>query len=175
MMVRRLIEAFNYAEDAVLAYFFVGLAILIVIDIPGRKFGLTSFYWLEEFGRYVMIFLTLLGASKAVKGGKHLSMNAVLKRFPTKAGHFIQGITNFGCFVFLAYIDYYAWSHIIHMHKIGLQTSTLGIPFYIPYLPIAVFLICMFVRFLISSVKEFSAVFEERIEDGAKVGTVDFG
>jgi len=122
-----------------------------------------------------MIFLTLLGASKAVKGGKHLSMNAVLRRLPTKAGHLVQGITNFGCFAFLAYIDYYAWSHIVHMYKIGLQTSTLGIPFYIPYLPIAVFLISMFVRFLISSIKEFSSVLGERIEAGAKVQSVDFG
>ena len=173
-MIKRLVGAFNYSENAVLAYFFVGLGILIVIDIPGRKFGLTSFYWLEEFGRYVMIFMTLLGASKAVKGGNHLSMNAVVRRLPNKVGHFVQGITNFACFVFLAYLDYYAWSHIVHMHKIGLRTSTLGIPFYIPYLPVAVFLIGMFVRFLISSVKEFFVVFKEEIEAVAKVEKVDF-
>jgi len=35
-MLGKLIRAFNWAEDAVLAYFFVGLGILIVIDIPGN-------------------------------------------------------------------------------------------------------------------------------------------
>lgn len=41
-MIKRLVGAFNYSENAVLAYFFVGLGILIVIDIPGENLVLPA-------------------------------------------------------------------------------------------------------------------------------------
>ena len=160
-MVAKLVKAYNDAEDAVLAYFFVGLGLLIVVDIAGRRLGVTSFYWLEEFGRYVMIFMTLLGASKAVKERKHLSMNAVVRRLPERWAHLIQGMTDLACCAFLLYVDYYAWKHVVHLHRIGVETSTLGIPFYIPYLPIALFGIGMFVRFFICSMQEFRVFHKE--------------
>ena len=64
-MLHKMVGALNYVEDGLLAYLFVGLGILIVADIPGRKFSITEFYWLEELGRYIMICMTFLGASKA--------------------------------------------------------------------------------------------------------------
>ena len=157
-MGRKLITAFNRAEDFLLAYFFLGLGLLIVVDILGRRLGLfMSFFWLEELGRHIMIFMTLLGACKAVKGRKHLSMNAFVRRLPVRWGHLIQGITDFACFAFMVCFSYYAWHHVVHLYTMGVDTSTLEIPFFIPYLPIALFGMGMFVRFLISSVTEFQA------------------
>jgi C4-dicarboxylate transporter DctQ subunit len=162
-MLHKIVGALNYVEDALLAYFFVGLGILIVADIPGRKFNITEFYWLEELGRYIMICMTFLGASKAAKTGGHLSMNAVVRRLPGRARHVIQALTHLGCCGFLIYLDYYAWSHLIHVYKIGMRASTLGVPFYIPYLPIAVFLVPMFIRFFLCSLKEMKLIFSLEI------------
>ena len=49
-MLHKIVGALNYVEDGLLAYLFVGLGILIVADIPGRKLSITEFYWLEELG-----------------------------------------------------------------------------------------------------------------------------
>ncbi len=162
-MLHKIVEALNYVEDVLLAYFFVGLGILIVADIPGRRFSITEFYWLEELGRLVMICMTFLGASKAAKTGGHLSMNAVVRRLPGRARHAVQALTNLACCGFLIYLDYYAWSHLIHVYKIGMRTSTLGIPFYIPYLPIALFLVPMFIRFFLCALKETKPIFSLEI------------
>ena len=174
-MLARLIKVFNRVEDAVLAYFFVGLGLLIVVDIAGRRLGITSFYWLEEFGRYVMIFMTLLGASKAVKQRKHLSMNAMIRRLPAREAHVVQGVTDLASCAFLVYVDYYAWRHVVHLYRIEVETSTLGIPFYIPYLPIALFGIGMFVRFFFWSVQEFKAALRGGSVKAAAADGVDLG
>lgn len=154
-MFLKTVKILNYAEEVLLAYCFSGLGILIVFDSLGRKFGIFSIFWLEEFGRYILIFMAFIAAGKAVKDDRHINMGTVVGLFPIQIIHVIKGITNLLCFLFFLYMDYFAWLHVIHLYRIGARTSTLGVPFYIPYLPIPIFFVCIFVRYLIASVKEF--------------------
>jgi len=155
--LQELVKALNYVEEVLLAYVTLTLGILIVIATAYRKLGIIGFFWLEEFGRFILIFIIFLGISLAVKYERHPSMIALYLKLPTQAGHVIKAIVNFGCFAFFVYVDYYAWLHVIHLHELGLITPTLRVPFYIPYLPIAIFSIGVFVRFLLISIKEFQA------------------
>jgi C4-dicarboxylate transporter, DctQ subunit len=156
-MVNKVIKVLHHAEEIALAYVSLGLGILIVLEILLRSTGVTAFYWLEELGRYVLIFMTLCGASIAVRSDSHPKMTAIFSFVPEKGAHIIKAIVNIFLALFFAYIDYIAWAHILHVKMIGMQTSTLGIPFYVPYVPIGVFLFIICVRYLIDFVKEIQA------------------
>ena len=156
-MGEKIIKILHHAEEIALAYVSLGLGILIVLEILLRSTGVTAFYWLEEFGRYVLIFMTLCGASLAVRSDSHPKMTAIFSIVPGRGSHIIKAVVNLFLAVFFVFIDYIAWTHILHVKKIGLQTSTLGVPFYVPYLPIGVFLLVIFVRYFIDFVKEIQA------------------
>lgn len=171
-MIKKTIKVLQHAEEIALAYVSLGLGILIVLEILLRSSGVTAFYWLEELGRYILIFMTLCGASIAVRSDRHPKMTAIFSIVPERGSHIIKAIVNLFLAVFFAFIDYIAWAHIVHIKKIGMQTSTLGVPFYIPYVPIGVFLFVIFVRYLIEVVKEiqayrgFTPIDANRIEGG---------
>lgn len=171
-MVNKAIKILHYAEEIALAYVSLGLGILIVLEILLRSTGITAFYWLEELGRYILIFMTLCGASMAVRSDSHPKMTAIFSIVPGRGSHVIRAVVNLFLTVFFVFIDYIAWSHVLHVKKIGMQTSTLGIPFYVPYVPIAFFLLIIFVRYFLDFVKEiqafrnFEAMNDNSIEGG---------
>jgi C4-dicarboxylate transporter DctQ subunit len=166
----KLIEILNYTEDVLLTYCITGVGALIVFDSLLRKFGIFSIHWIEELSRFVLILIAFLGASKAVKDGRHVSMETVVGMLPTQIIHVINAIKNLLCFGFFLFLDYYAWLHIVHLHRIGFRTSTLGIPFFVPYLPIPIFCMGIFVRYFLASLKEFQALLKGRFHTCVTVG-----
>ena len=157
----KLVRFLNRVEEIALAYVSLGLAILIVTEIILRSTGIIAFYWLEELGRYVLIFMTLCGASMAVKNDSHPKMTAIFMLISTKAGHVLRAIVYLFLSGFFAFFDYFAWFNIKETYMLKMQTSTLGLPFYIPYLPIAIFVFVMCVRYFIAALKEFQALHNE--------------
>lgn len=165
-VLEKLIKALNKCEMLLIAYFPLLIAILMVIELLNRKIGLgfRGFYWLEELGRYMLIFITFLGTSIAVKSRSHPKMEVLYAKLPTQAAHLLWGIVFCGCFAFIAYIAFYAWRHIFNLSKIGVSTSTLSVPLYVAYFPIAFFGSFIALRYLIESIKEFQAFLKVRKE-----------
>ncbi|MBW1800899.1 MAG: TRAP transporter small permease subunit [Deltaproteobacteria bacterium] len=151
------VKFLNHLEEIALAYISLGLGILIVLEIMIRSTGITAFYWLEELGRYVLIFMTLCGANLAIRYGRHPSMTALFSLLPAQISHVVKAVVWIFLSGFFAYIDFYAWAHIKHIHKLGFQTSTLGVSFVVPYLPIGVFIFFMCIRYFLEFLKEIKA------------------
>ena len=159
--LKKYLEFLNKTELIILAYFPLAVAIIMVVALIGRKIqvGYMGLFWLEEFGRYMLIFITFLGASVAVKTRSHPKMQALYVKLPTRVQHLLWGIVFLACFAFFIYIDIYTWKHIGKLARLNVTTSTLTIPFFVAYLPIAVFTIFMAIRYSIESFKEFKAAF----------------
>jgi len=157
-MVKTFVNILNHLEEIALAYVSLALACMIVLEIALRSTGITAFYWLEELGRYILVFMTLCGANLAVRYGDHPSMTALVTSTPPRISHAIMCVANLFLAVVFAYLDYYSWFYIYHNFRSGFQTSTLAIPFFIPYLPFGIFIFFMCVRYLIMFFKEAKAL-----------------
>ena len=163
-MTGKIVKIFNYLEEYLLACVVLALAILTVIQVMTRFSAGFGFFWLEETGRHVLIFITFLGASLGVKYGTHFSMTAVERSVPAAISHVLKAIVNLACSLFFILIVYYGFGHVIHLQKLGVTTTTLLIPFYIPYLAIPVFSMVISLRFLLISLKEGRAFLEGRVK-----------
>ena len=60
-------DIFIKTEKVVIVIPLFVLCILIVAQVILRKLFETGIHWLEEFGRYVLIYSTFIGASIAIK------------------------------------------------------------------------------------------------------------
>lgn len=160
-MLKSFVRFLNHLEEIVLVYVSLTLALLIVLEICLRSTGITAFYWLEELGRYVLVFTTLCGANLAVRYNDHPAMTALVTGVPSRVSHVLVALVSLFLVVLFAYLDYYTWFYIVHTYRSGFKTSTLTIPFFIPYLPIGVFIFFMAVRYLIRFFKEVQAFLSE--------------
>lgn len=160
-MVKGIVKFLNHLEEISLVYMSLALAFLIVLEICLRSTGITAFYWLEELGRYILVFTTLCGANLAVRYGDHPAMTAVVTSVPPPVSHALKSLVSLFLVFIFAYLDYYAWFYIAYTLRSGFKTSTLTIPFFIPYLPIGIFIFFMSVRYLIQFFKEIQALKHE--------------
>jgi C4-dicarboxylate transporter, DctQ subunit len=160
-MVKTFVKFLNHLEEIALVYVSLALGFLIVLEICLRSTGITAFYWLEELGRYVLVFTTLCGANLAVRYNDHPAMTAVVTSLPSQVSHVVVALVSLFLVSVFAYLDYYTWFYIVRTYQSGFKTSTLTIPFFIPYLPIGIFIFFMSVRYLIRFFKEIQALILE--------------
>ena len=135
-------------EEWVLAYTLLMIVLMSFVQVVMRYGFHYNFTWFEEFGRYICIFLTFLGASIAVKTGAHFSMDAVVQAVPGRVAHFMKAIVNLCCGFFFVVVVYYGTLHCMKLHQYWVKTAAMRIPMYIPYLAIPVFSATMGLRFL---------------------------
>lgn len=128
---------------------FLLLGLCIVFEVFSRKFFHFGLSWLQEMGRYIMVYGTFLGASMAVKGRNHPSMTAIKDALPLRIKQVLTVIGNLICTGGMAVVAYYSWIQLANYVRVGTLTSSLwGLPVYVPFaiMPICTSVMC--VRFM---------------------------
>jgi C4-dicarboxylate transporter DctQ subunit len=158
-MIGNIISVLNRLEEYLLGCIILAMAGIVTVQVFTRWFGI-GFSWVDETGRQVLILVTFVGASMGVKRGLHFAMTALQEGGSPLTRHILKAITNLACALFFLIIIYHGFAYVLHLKKLGVTTATLGLPRYIPYLPIPLFSIGISLRFFLIFIKEFrSALF----------------
>ena len=127
-------------------------ALGVVIDVICRKLFGFNLYFLQELGKYLMVFATFVGASLGVKMKAHPNMSAVIDAVPPAVRFVMLILVNLICAAAMAFAGYWSWQQYLNFHKLKTMTSTLGsIPVSILYIIVPIALFVMTVRFLIQA------------------------
>src|SRR6185369_4395405 len=78
---RTLIRVNRWAVIAILA----AMASMVFANVALRFFTDRSILWVEEVSRYLMIWLTFLGAGLVLRYGGHIGIDTLQERFPAVA------------------------------------------------------------------------------------------
>ena len=159
LIIKKIVAFLNKIEIWILAYASILLTILITGSAIGRKFGFQGFFWIEEYGRLTLILITFLGASVATKYGSHLSMDTIFVVLPKKFIHALKAGINFISGIFIFWVDYYAWVYLISLQSRGMTFSSIAVPYYIAYIPLALFFFTMAIRFILVSITEYKLIY----------------
>ena len=147
--MKRITQAIDQIEKALLVYPFLLLGCCIVFEVFTRKFLGFGLSWLQELGKYLMVYGTFLGATIAVRDRSHPSMSAIRESLPPKAGAIVAVAANLLCAACIAVVAYHSWNQLRNYIRIGTLTSSLGgLPMYVPFLPMPICLTTMSLRFL---------------------------
>jgi TRAP-type C4-dicarboxylate transport system permease small subunit len=95
------IEALSSTIDRWVEYLLFGLgfsmALLVAAQVFARYVLNHSLFWSEELARYMLVWLTFLGASTAYKRGLHPGVDALVRRLPAllqkAAAYLVHGIS----------------------------------------------------------------------------------
>jgi len=99
---RALIRCNRWAVIAILG----AMAVMVFANVALRFLTDHSIVWVEEVSRYLMIWLTFLGAGLVLRYGGHIGIEALHERFPRHAPALraVVAILMLGFFAFMAWI-----------------------------------------------------------------------
>lgn len=149
--MKKLKNIFTQTEMVIVTIPLFLLCVLTVVQIIMRTLFKTGIHWLEEFGRYILLYSTFIGAGIAIKSDEHPRMTAIIAILPEKIGYMVKILGDLICAVILLVLDYYAWIQVINVFVRGTRTSTLPLPMWIVYAIMPVAMIIMSVRYLSSA------------------------
>ena len=79
------------------------MTVIIINQVFMRYLFLYSLSWSEEVARYLMIWVSFLGASLALKYGFHIGVEFIMNRIPEKIRGWVHLVAKIGILIFLIY------------------------------------------------------------------------
>lgn len=138
-------KVLDFIEKYVTAVLFAAMCIIVVIQIVFR-FASLDISWCEELARYLFVWIIYLASSKAVKDGKHLTVDILPIFLKEKAQIILNIISTLATVAFFVALLYASSLILPNMIERSQYSPANGINMIIPYLAPTVGTILMTLR-----------------------------
>ncbi|WP_213974247.1 TRAP transporter small permease [Tepidanaerobacter acetatoxydans] len=146
-------KIFNNIEEFFVVILLLIMTVVVFWQVVCRFVLKASLPWSEELSRYILVWVTFLGASIGVKRGAHIGVEAFLMLLPKQARKFVNYLISAVCVIF-CFIVFKESLSIIKMQIANAQVSpAMQIPMWWAYLAIPVGMVLMSIRFIQVSLK----------------------
>lgn len=151
-MWNRAIRKINWTVELFTAFCFLMMVLLVFFQIASRAVLGNSYAWTGELSRYLMIWVTFLGASFAFQYGAHISIDIFVNKLPKVIAKVIFIITTLIMIAFLGLL-FIEGLNFMSLGKNQLA-SALQIPMSYVYIIIPISSCLMFLNLMDVSVKK---------------------
>lgn len=151
----RSIKLLNRSTENITAVLFVAMVLIVFLQIISRAVFSSSFPWTEEAARFLMIWITFLGASFAFQYGAHISIEAFVSKLSQSAGNVAQVLGALACIAFFI-VMIIKGIEIIDRAMIQ-RSPALGIPMGYVYLVIPISAIFMTINVIDVTLKSITS------------------
>jgi C4-dicarboxylate transporter DctQ subunit len=141
--MKKAIDIFNKFQDYSVAALTATFITVILIGTFCRYTQITALRWPDELSRFLMVWMTFIGAGAAARAGSHFAINMVYAFVPRRI-HKVFLILSLAIIdVSLIYILYLSINTIRVMVFMRQVSPAMGIPMWLMYLavPIGCFLV----------------------------------
>ena len=146
--MKKFLNLLDNFEESLAGFALLLMALLYFLEVVLRYLFSHSIAWIEEFLRYLMVFITFFGASVAIKYGSHMSVN-VIEFIPSKSlKRAVELLIPLLGILFSVWLVYLSWLLMLRVKGFGQQTPAMQIPMYIPYSILPLGFVSMCVRFV---------------------------
>ena len=127
-------------------FFMSAISVVLFIQVISRYLFNHSLYWSEEVGRYLLIWITFLGASVGVKRYAHIGIDFLYNKTSGVLRKLLDFIIILLGLLFAGILIYfgYKFAYFVRFQK----SAALLMPMTIPYLSIAVGGTLIFIHYL---------------------------
>ena len=159
MMLILLERAFVRVNEALVVVLMMVMTSLVLLNVVTRYGFQFSVTWAEELSRFVMIWVTYLGAGLALRQGNHVAFEYVQSLLPPRVVPWLRAIIAVGILVFLAFLAYYGWEFSQLMMRqrsavLGIQRGVVGLAIPIGAVVLGLHLLMTFRQFINMSVRD---------------------
>lgn len=118
---------FLAANRWVLIVLLAAMSVIIFANVVLRYVTHDSLEWAEEVARYLMIWLTFLGAGPVLRYGGHIAVENLQDALPSQAAVAVRCVVAALLFAFFGFMVWYGW---LYMQRTMFQmTPVTQIPF----------------------------------------------
>ena len=134
---------------------FVFILIILFCQTVARYAFHVSATWPEEVSTYVLVWLTYVTASYAVKENAHLRIDSVMSVYPMKARKFVELLGTICWLAVAVILTYYGFIYTANQFGIGSRAIALPwLPMWLVYLGIPVGHLLLTIRLITSIVQQ---------------------
>lgn len=112
-ILRKISASLNRGQEYLLSVLGISMALLVVAQVFCRYILNSSLFWSEELARYMLVWLSFIGATVAYYRGLHPGVDIVTSRLPQSgqkiAGQLVHLITMAVALVMLIAGSRFAW------------------------------------------------------------------
>ena len=147
--ILKIVDIITNFELLLLGSVFLILTIIVFAQIVLRTTQLGNLSWLDELCRVIMVDTSFIGACVALTRGELTSLNLVTDLLGAKPRNVLAIFVNIIGGIFSLWLGTRGWLAMLGMISQNVRTVSLGIPYWVTYLPIALALFGLGVRFLL--------------------------
>lgn len=145
-LLERILAVFDRTAFVLVAALMGGMGIIAFLAVFYRFVLNDPIRWSEEAARYMMVWVTFLGAGYAMGKGRHIGVTLFMDRLPQGLRRKVTFAAELAVMVFLAAVTVQGVNLMISLWS---QTSpAMDFPMWIPYLAIPVGSVYMFLHLL---------------------------
>lgn len=105
--------------------------VVVIMEVVTRTAGAT-FIWTEELSRWLLVWITFVGASVVLKEKGHIRVEFFMTLCPEKLAWFIRLIGEIGVLFFLSFFTVFAWQ--VAVDALRIKGDIILIPMFYPKL-----------------------------------------
>src|SRR5690606_14386746 len=124
---------FRKMQEWLIALLLLSITLVIFANVVLRYFFGSSLSWAEEYGRYALIWLTLIGTSVCVHKGLHIAVDVWGNKLPPWLAAFWEGAVNVFSAIACLGVTWFALSLVQKSWQTGQKTVALGLPMWFMY------------------------------------------
>ena len=147
-MLKKIGFIFSKIEYLFLALAMLSTTLLLFVNVILRYVFSSAIFWTEETLRYLIVWITFIGAATCIIKGSHISLDILIIFLPKKYHKIIHSAVNAICLIFSILFFWYSLKLTLTAREFGQISATIGnFPMYIVYscMPLGSFLmICRF-------------------------------
>jgi TRAP-type C4-dicarboxylate transport system permease small subunit len=109
--------------------------VVVKLEVVSRSAGATV-TWTEELSRWLLVWMTFIGASAVLKEGGHIRVQFFISKCPEGIGRLLGIIGDFGVLVFLLFFTVLAWD--VATDALRFKGDIILIPMFYPKLAMVI-------------------------------------
>lgn len=138
-------KLFNKLEEWIGGTLFVGMFIILVLQIISRQILDDPLIWSEELARLFFVYVGMLGISMGIRTQSHVMIDFVYARLPEKLQKII--FTGIQMIIFLCISSFSYFGYLLIEKKADIELVSLGISAKWMYIALPVISVLMLIRF----------------------------
>lgn len=125
-MWSKALHGVNKGTEFLTSAFLVIMVVIIFLQIISRILIQSSFPWTEELARFLMIWLTFLGAAFSFQYGAHIGITLITNKIPRKLAAVVQVIVCLLCVILFSILIVQGYDLV--MRSTTQVSPALGLP-----------------------------------------------
>jgi len=109
--------------------------VVVIIEVVTRTAG-STFIWTEELSRWLLVWMTFIGASVVLREKGHIRVEYFISICPKKLGKVINVIGEIGVLVFLYFFTILAWR--VAVDALRMEGDIISLPMFYPKLGLVI-------------------------------------